>query len=112
MAEFIESTRGPKGGYVLAKAPEEIRINQVLNALGGALFDDSFCNAHTGGLRICTNSVDCSVRSLWRIIQVAMDSVLERVTLSDLLGSEANSDNLLQRILNESIILPEDSLKS
>lgn len=111
MAGFIESTRGPKGGYVLAKAPEDIPVNQVLDALGGALFDDSFCNAHTGGLRICTNSVDCSVRSLWRIIQVALDSILERVTLKDLLGSENNSDNVLQRILEESIVLPEGTPK-
>lgn len=108
MAGFIESTRGPKGGYVLAQSPETIRINQVLHALGGALFDDSFCHAHTGGLRICTNSVDCSVRSLWRIVQVALDSVLERVTLRDLMGSEHASDHILRRILDESIILPEN----
>jgi len=104
MAGFIHSNRGPKGGYVLAKAPEEININAVLKSLGGALFDEAFCGDHTGALRLCTNSVDCSVRSLWRVVQIAVDTILERVTLRDLMGSEESASNLLQQILDESIL--------
>ncbi len=110
MAGLIESTRGRKGGYILGKPADQIRISEVLDALGGALYDDSFCRAHTGGLRICTNSVDCSVRSLWRIVQVALDRMLDRITLADLLGSEDTSDHILQHILDESIAAqPEES---
>jgi|GEM_PF-4525012 len=36
LAGFIESTRGQKGGYILSKPVEEIKINDVLNALGAA----------------------------------------------------------------------------
>src|SRR6187431_3286207 len=48
MAGFINSTPGYKGGYVLARPAEEIVINDVLKALGGALFDQAFCKSHAG----------------------------------------------------------------
>ena len=60
MEGFINSTPGNKGGYVLARPAHEIIINEVLKALGGALFDTEFCGIHAGSLKLCTNSVDCS----------------------------------------------------
>lgn len=107
MEGFIQSTRGPKGGYVLAKAPHEIQIQELLKAMDGPLFDASFCNSHTGQQKMCTNSVDCSTRSLWRIMQSALDRVLEQVTLQHLLGDEFNSDNRLQVILEQQILRSE-----
>ena len=99
LAGFIQSTPGQKGGYVLSRPPGEIRISEVLQALGGALFDEDFCNSHSGAFRICTNSVDCSVRSLWKIIQYAVDHVLDQITLRDLLGSEQSSNAALEKII-------------
>jgi Rrf2 family transcriptional regulator, iron-sulfur cluster assembly transcription factor len=101
MAGFIESNRGQKGGYVLAKSPAEINIGEALRSLGGALFDEGFCNKHAAGLNICTNSVDCSVRSLWRVVQQALDHLLSRVTLEDLMGSETHSNDALEKILQQ-----------
>src|SRR3954468_4698550 len=66
---FINSTPGYKGGYVLARPAKEIIINKVLKALGGCLFDREFCGTHSGLMKLCTNSVDCSSRSLWKMIQ-------------------------------------------
>ena len=99
MAGLIQSTPGQKGGYVLARAPEEIQLSKVLRALGGPLYDEDFCDSHSGAFRICTNSVDCSVRSLWKIIQYSVDHVLGQVTLSDLLGSEQNANQALQHVV-------------
>ena len=94
---YIQSTRGHKGGYVLNKKPSEIIRGEVLRSLGGALFDDDFCGQHSGEIRFCTNSVDCSVRSLWRIIQLNIDSLLEKITLEDLIGDESTTENQLQQ---------------
>lgn len=91
LAGFIESTRGQKGGYILSKPVEEIKINDVLNALGGRLFDEEFCGGFSGKNNFCTNSVDCSVRSLWKIVQYAVDHLLETITLSDLIGTEGET---------------------
>lgn len=88
---FIESTRGQKGGYVLTKPANEIKINDVLNTLGGRLFDEEFCGGFSGKNNFCTNSVDCSVRSLWKIVQFAVDHLLETITLSDLIGTEGET---------------------
>ena len=104
MKGYIKSTRGPKGGYILAQEPTEIFVSELLKALDGPLFDASFCNNHTGVQKLCTNSVDCSSRSLWRIIQLAVDRVLERVTLNHLMGPEYDADNFLQKILEKQIL--------
>lgn len=99
MKGFINSTPGYKGGYVLAKSADTIVINDVLKALGGSLFNREFCLSHAGSLKLCTHSVDCSARSLWQIIQFAVDQVLNKVTLHDLVSSEKESDKLLAKIL-------------
>jgi Rrf2 family protein len=85
---FIESERGANGGYFLAKSADKIRIIEVLNFIGGRLFDDEFCNIHAGENDICNNSIDCSVRSLWRLIQSSIDNILKDLTLEELTESE------------------------
>ena len=83
---FVESDRGLHGGYVLARAPEHIVVADVLNALGGRLFDSSFCEQHSGAEESCAHTLSaCSVRALWRRLQDAVDAVLQELTLRDLL---------------------------
>ena len=98
-AGYINSTPGNIGGYILAKSAMEININEVLKALGGSLFSKEFCNGFSGTMRLCTNSVDCSVRSLWQMIQFSVDQLLDKVSLYDLIGSEQKSGNLLTELL-------------
>jgi Rrf2 family protein len=101
MGGILESERGHSGGYTLSKPPEEIKMGEVLAVLGGRLFDDEFCMNHSGVASICTNSVDCSVRSLWKVIQEAVDGVVNKLTLRDLLGRENDLFSKLNVILNE-----------
>ena len=101
MAKLINSTPGYKGGYILARPANEIIINEVLKALGGVLFDKRFCGLHAGSLRLCTNSVDCSARSLWQMIQVTMDQLLNQITLADLLSTEEESNQRLRLVLDQ-----------
>lgn len=85
---FIESERGANGGYFLSKSADKIKIIEVLNFIGGRLFDEEFCNIHAGENDICNNSIDCSVRSLWRLIQSSIDNILKDLTLEELTESE------------------------
>ena len=98
---FINSTPGYKGGYVLARPAKEIIINKVLKALGGYLFDTSFCGLHAGTLKLCTHSVDCSTRSLWQMIQFAVDRLLDKITLHDLVNAEKESTKILSRVIEQ-----------
>ena len=99
MKGFINSTPGNKGGYVLAKPAKKIIINKVLKTLGGPLFDKEFCGLHTGMLKLCTHSVDCSSRSLWQMIQFTLDQLLDKVTLHDLVNPEKTSAGILEQLL-------------
>lgn len=100
---YINSTPGNKGGYVLAQPASKVNMNQVLKNLGGSLFDKNFCGDYSGALKFCTNSVDCSVRSLWQMIQFSVDQLLDKVTLYDMIQSEQKSDHLLSAILEENL---------
>lgn len=104
IAGFINSTPGSKGGYVLAKPAKEIIINNVLKSLGGTLFHQQFCGTHAGVLKLCTNSVDCSSRSLWKMIQFTLDQLLDKVTLHDLVNTENESAKYLTELLTMNVI--------
>ncbi len=102
MGGFVESERGASGGYKLAKSPSDIIVSDVLDALGGKLFKSSFCSDFSGEETICTHTIDCSVRSLWRAVQSAVDNVLTRITLKDLMHPEQKVDSFVNIILEES----------
>ena len=91
---FITSTRGQAGGYTLARPAETILLGDVLNALGGRLFDDEFCGKHSGHNSICTHAIDCSVRSVWQIVQNAVDNVVFKISLADLMMPETPTTNV------------------
>jgi Rrf2 family protein len=94
---FVASSRGQIGGYSLSRAADEIFVSDILGFLGGKLFDEKFCSSHTGEMKICTNSIDCSIRSLWQTLQNAIDGVIKNITLKDLISSE---DVLISKIQN------------
>jgi Rrf2 family protein len=91
---FIVSTRGQQGGYALARPADKIIVGEVLAALGGRLYDDAFCGRHRGLHDICTHAIDCSVRSLWQVVQTSVDNILDRISLADLIKSTAETSNV------------------
>ena len=95
---FVTAARGKEGGYTLARPAESIIIGDVIDALGGRLFESNFCDSHAGQAAVCTRSVDCSVRSLWRAVQVAVDHVLSKATLRDLLQNEEEMNSWVKTI--------------
>ncbi|MBA2747126.1 MAG: Rrf2 family transcriptional regulator [Flavisolibacter sp.] len=98
---FINSTPGSKGGYVLAMPADKIVLNEVLKALDGPLFDNSFCGSHMSSMKFCTNSVDCSSRSLWQMMQFILDDFLNKITLSDLVKNEEDSNMILSKVFQQ-----------
>ncbi|OHB81913.1 MAG: hypothetical protein A2Z38_05135 [Planctomycetes bacterium RBG_19FT_COMBO_48_8] len=91
---FVRSVRGSKGGYVLAKAPDQIKLNDVLHRLEGPVatvecVKDEDC---------CTRSTDCAARSLWMQVEHAIEKVLESVTLQDLVDRANNGNKLNYQI--------------
>ena len=95
---FVKSARGKIGGYTLARPAGQIVVGDLIDQLGGRLFqEDGFCDKHTGQMETCTHTVDCSVRGLWRALQVVVDQVLSKTTLADLLRDESQAAALVTR---------------
>ncbi len=101
LANFIESSRGQTGGYKLSRPANEILVGDILTVLGGKLYESSFCELHAGVENICTNSIDCSIRSLWKTIQTMLDGVLSKITLQDLLGNEQQVELFVTNLTDE-----------
>ncbi len=86
---FVVALRGQSGGYALARKANEVNVGDALSCLGGRIFDAAFCGRHSSATRGCGHNSDCSVRSVWRLVQRAVDDVLSRLTLADLLVEES-----------------------
>jgi Rrf2 family protein len=82
---LVKSVRGQAGGYTLSRPLSEITVSETLSVLGGRLYDPEFCESHGGADVVCTHTVACSIRSLWRSVQQAVDQVLGETTLEALL---------------------------
>jgi Rrf2 family protein len=85
---LVASTRGAAGGYRLSREAGKITVWEAIEVLGGSLFPERFCEGHTGRASCCVRRGDCALRAIWRAMDGAVRSVLDRITLEDLLRSE------------------------
>ncbi len=83
---LVKSVRGQAGGYMLARPLSDITVSEAVAVLGGSFYDPGFCTQHVGVEAACAHTIDCSIRGLWRSVQQAVDQVLGKTTLQDLLG--------------------------
>jgi Rrf2 family protein len=79
-AHYVESVRGPKGGHILAKPPEEINVAEIVALLeeGSSLVE---CTEHA---EVCERSDTCPTRLIWKEASEAMFDKLKSITLADL----------------------------
>ena len=78
---LLVSHRGIKGGYLLAREPQEISLTEIIAAIEGPMALTE-CSTEVTGL--CNIEAGCPIKSNQRIINQAVRGVLERITLSDL----------------------------
>lgn len=94
---FVKSVRGQQGGYRMARPPQAILVREVLEALGGRLYDSGFCLRHAGLGESCVHETDCTLRPLWGTVQNAVDRVIAMITLQDLLDGAVDSPNAVMQ---------------
>jgi len=93
---LIESVRGKQGGYRLSRPAVQMSVGEILNILGGRLFESENCKKYTGHKDKCANSTDCSVRALWLTLDRIIDNVLSNTMLKDLLIDERHVNEWLR----------------
>lgn len=80
-SNLITSIRGPKGGHMLARPPEEISVGQIVKALEGGI-ELAGCIENPGE---CERSSSCLTRGIWEEASKAMYEKLNSITLSKML---------------------------
>jgi Rrf2 family protein len=96
---LVASVRGQAGGYTLSRTSDHVTVAEVLSLLGGSFYTEQFCTRHSGLERACAHAGDCSVRLLWRTVQEALDGILQKTTLRDLLKSEPEMTDFLKTLI-------------
>jgi len=83
---LLASHRGAKGGYSLARRPDEISVAEVIAAVEGpiALTECSVGPGH------CTQEPLCQVREPWYRINQVIQRALDQFPLSELLAPAAD----------------------
>jgi Rrf2 family cysteine metabolism transcriptional repressor len=87
-AELVRSTRGAHGGYELTRAPDEITMAEVVNALEGTVTPMQCFTEPVTGRVLCNHELDgydhCATRLLWTRVQGGVMRALEQTTLEEL----------------------------
>ncbi len=83
---FLESSRGPRGGYRLARPADEVTAGDVLRAVEGE-FVPIACLGQDYG--ICPRRDECSTLGFWQGLRDAIDTYIDGVTLADLAAGTA-----------------------
>ena len=86
-AGLVDSVRGARGGYLLARGPEEITVKDVLDASEHGTFEVN-CDCHRVADTRCSTQTACSIRPVWQLLQKRVDNTLGGIRLADLLHEE------------------------
>ena len=81
-AGLLVSHRGVKGGYSLARLPQEISVGQIIFAIEGPI-GVTECSSSVSPL--CELEPHCPISANWKIISHTLRQALENLTLPDLL---------------------------
>ncbi len=87
-AGIVRSIRGARGGVLLAKAPEEIKLSEVIQIFEGSIAPAECVNSPG----ICSRSASCVTRDVWGELKKAMNGVLESTTLQDLVERQRRKE--------------------
>jgi Rrf2 family protein len=77
---LVKSTKGPGGGYQLARPGDAMRVAEVIEAVDGRLEMSKTCVL---GLDRCTDEAGCALHDVWKRFRESYYSTIARMTLLD-----------------------------
>lgn len=81
-AGLVQSARGATGGYRLTRTPDAVYVGEILRVVEGSLAPVSCLDCGTP----CDKFDSCLTIGLYKKIQAAVDNVVDRTTLADMLN--------------------------
>jgi Rrf2 family transcriptional regulator, cysteine metabolism repressor len=85
---FIKSLRGAHGGIMLARVPQLIKLNEILETLEGPIAPVDCLMAD----KRCPRSGACATQDIWQEMKDAMEKVLASYTLQDLVDRQKSKE--------------------
>jgi Rrf2 family protein len=86
-AGFVQSRRGIRGGYQLAKPPGQITVGQVIRFVDGTL-EPVKCITEKEGKSSCPLRPRCALVEVWTLAQQAVEQVYDSTTFESLVARE------------------------
>ncbi|MDR2933409.1 MAG: Rrf2 family transcriptional regulator [Oscillospiraceae bacterium] len=80
-AGLVRSQRGAAGGYKLAEPPQATTVGAILRVTEGGL---NVVDCVSGNADSCDMIEECVTIDVWRAIKEAIESVVDNITLADL----------------------------
>jgi Rrf2 family protein len=84
-AGYVKSVRGPQGGYRLARKPKDYTVGMILRLTEGSLAPVSCLDDDPNE---CSRQEDCVTIYIWEKLYAAINSVVDKYTLADLVEWE------------------------
>lgn len=76
---YIDTVRGPQGGYMLSKNPKDITVGMVLRTLEGEITTSECLNKE-----VCQRESICASRIIFEKIEKSINDVIDNITLADM----------------------------
>jgi Rrf2 family protein len=87
-AGMVRSTRGARGGFTLTKPPSQIRLSEIIQVMEGSMAPVECVDAPEAYPR----AASCAVHDVWVEVTTAMSSVLQSITLQELVERQAKKE--------------------
>ncbi len=101
-AGLLTSTKGPGGGYHLGREPKNIRVGDIVRAVGEPL-DLVPCTAK--GRDYCDRAGTCAAHALWVRVAGAVRDTLDASTLEDLCQDARSLDAIAGEVATDGAVL-------
>ncbi len=83
--DFLKTTRGAQGGYMLARAPEEYTIGEILRLTEGSLYPVDCAGSDPFE---CGRCATCETLPVWQGLAQVINEYLDNITLRDLIKNQ------------------------
>jgi Rrf2 family iron-sulfur cluster assembly transcriptional regulator len=82
-AGLVVSSRGPGGGYQIARPIDQVTIAAIVDAV-----DEGFDTTRCGGRENCHHDQKCATHHLWENLNVTIQEYLNQITLAQVVHGE------------------------